>query len=214
MFFICVYVYVFYVIFKTGKVVADETEKGWYIQWIDRDPRLLAMQEAAARRERADLEDEEKQVIEPQPCLVSKTGGGKGRWREGIYVCLYLVCMKRSRETTCLTTTFFFCKGFTKKCRRLGGRFVFFTLFFVHILRFLLEGKSENKRFRCATRRHNQPASHAPTQAATPLQIMPDESRWVCLHNATQHERPLQINTKAQGGVYPTAERSCRCLAG
>lgn len=40
----------------------DETEKGWYIQWVDRDPRLLAMQEAAARRERADLDDEEKQV--------------------------------------------------------------------------------------------------------------------------------------------------------
>eukprot|EP00904_Undaria_pinnatifida_P004460 jgi/Undpi1/14014/HiC_scaffold_9.g03665.m1 len=47
---------------KTGKVVADETEKGWYIQWIDRDPRLLAMQEAAARREKADLDDEEKQA--------------------------------------------------------------------------------------------------------------------------------------------------------
>ena len=45
-----------------GKVTADETEKGWYIQWVDRDPRLLAMQEAAARREKADLDDEEKQV--------------------------------------------------------------------------------------------------------------------------------------------------------
>lgn len=45
-----------------GKVIADETEKGWYIQWVDRDPRLLAMQEAAARREKADLDDEEKQV--------------------------------------------------------------------------------------------------------------------------------------------------------
>lgn len=43
----------------------DETEKGWYVQWIDRDPRLLAMQEAAARREKADLDDEEKQVIVP-----------------------------------------------------------------------------------------------------------------------------------------------------
>lgn len=43
-------------------MVADETEKGWYIQWIDRDPRLLAMQEAAAKREKADLDDEEKQV--------------------------------------------------------------------------------------------------------------------------------------------------------
>lgn len=47
-----------------GKAIADETEKGWYIQWVDRDPRLLAMQEAAARREKADLDDEEKQVRE------------------------------------------------------------------------------------------------------------------------------------------------------
>lgn len=47
---------------QSGKVTADETEKGWYIQWIDRDPRLLAMQEAAARREKADLDDEEKQA--------------------------------------------------------------------------------------------------------------------------------------------------------
>ena len=49
---------------QMGKAVVDETEKGWYIQWVDRDPRLLAMQEAAARREKADLDDEEKQVCE------------------------------------------------------------------------------------------------------------------------------------------------------
>ncbi|CAM9519623.1 unnamed protein product [Pylaiella littoralis] len=47
---------------KMGKAVADETEKGWYIQWVDRDPRLLAMQEAAARREKTDLDDVEKQA--------------------------------------------------------------------------------------------------------------------------------------------------------
>ncbi|CAM9311570.1 unnamed protein product [Choristocarpus tenellus] len=53
---------------KTGKCVVDETEKGWYIKWIDRDPRLVAMQEAAAKREKADLDDEEMQakVIEQQ----------------------------------------------------------------------------------------------------------------------------------------------------
>lgn len=51
-------------IHQMGKAVVDETEKGWYIQWVDRDPRLLAMQEAAARREKADLDDEEKQVCE------------------------------------------------------------------------------------------------------------------------------------------------------
>ncbi|CAM9306983.1 unnamed protein product [Ectocarpus sp. 13 AM-2016] len=47
---------------KVKKAVVDETEKGWYIQWVDRDPRLLAMQEAAARRQKSDLDDEEKQA--------------------------------------------------------------------------------------------------------------------------------------------------------
>lgn len=51
---------------QMGKAVVDETEKGWYIQWVDRDPRLLAMQEAAARREKADLDDVEKQVCTQQ----------------------------------------------------------------------------------------------------------------------------------------------------
>lgn len=71
---------------KTGKCVIDETEKGWYIQWIDRDPRSVrgarllvrgcplsnalcplslvflqvARQEAAAKRKRAELDDEER----------------------------------------------------------------------------------------------------------------------------------------------------------
>lgn len=48
----------------------DETEKGWYIQWVDRDPRLLAMQEAAARREKSDLDDEEKQVSLVRACFI------------------------------------------------------------------------------------------------------------------------------------------------
>lgn len=60
-----------------GKAVVDETEKGWYVQWVDRDPRLLAMQEAAARREKADLDDEEKQVrhVRCEACRFNKTGG-------------------------------------------------------------------------------------------------------------------------------------------
>jgi DNA/RNA-binding protein KIN17 len=46
---------------KTGKCLADETEKGWYIQWIDRDPALLARQEAADRKRKSDLDDDERQ---------------------------------------------------------------------------------------------------------------------------------------------------------
>ncbi|CAM9726291.1 unnamed protein product, partial [Hapterophycus canaliculatus] len=65
---------------KMGKAVADETEKGWYIQWVDRDPRLLAMQEAAARREKADLDDEEKQAraIEKQIQAAKARDEGRG----------------------------------------------------------------------------------------------------------------------------------------
>ena len=45
---------------KEGKVVVDETEKGWYISWIDRDPKMIARQAAAAQRQQQELDDEEK----------------------------------------------------------------------------------------------------------------------------------------------------------
>eukprot|EP00903_Cladosiphon_okamuranus_P006907 g6722.t1 len=69
---------------KMGKAVVDETEKGWYIQWVDRDPRLLAMQEAAARREKADLDDEEKQAraIEKQIQAARARDEGRGQTAE------------------------------------------------------------------------------------------------------------------------------------
>jgi DNA/RNA-binding protein KIN17 len=35
---------------KAGKCVVDETERGWYIQYIDRDPALMQRQEAYQRR--------------------------------------------------------------------------------------------------------------------------------------------------------------------
>jgi DNA/RNA-binding protein KIN17 len=53
---------------KSGKCLVDETEKGWYMQWIDRDPALLARQEAADKKRKSDLDDEERQqrVLEAQ----------------------------------------------------------------------------------------------------------------------------------------------------
>lgn len=47
---------------KTGKCLVDETEKGWYIQWINRDPALLARQQAADKKRKVELDDEEKQT--------------------------------------------------------------------------------------------------------------------------------------------------------
>lgn len=38
----------------------DETPKGWYIQYIDRDPETIRRQEEQARKKKHDLDDEER----------------------------------------------------------------------------------------------------------------------------------------------------------
>jgi len=45
---------------KEGKAVVEETDKGWFIQYIDRDPRVLARQAAAESKQKAELDDEER----------------------------------------------------------------------------------------------------------------------------------------------------------
>ena len=40
---------------KEGKAVVDETERGWYIQYIDRDPKVLARQLQREGRAQAEL---------------------------------------------------------------------------------------------------------------------------------------------------------------
>lgn len=45
---------------RNGHCVADETEKGWYITYIDRDPETLAMQEKMAKKQKMDKDDEER----------------------------------------------------------------------------------------------------------------------------------------------------------
>lgn len=45
---------------RTGKCSVDETEKGWYIQYIDRDPRALARQEELEKKHKSDLDHEER----------------------------------------------------------------------------------------------------------------------------------------------------------
>lgn len=48
---------------REGKCVVDETEKGWYVQYIDRDPDTIAMQEARVRKEKMDRDDQEKMMV-------------------------------------------------------------------------------------------------------------------------------------------------------
>ena len=59
---------------KEGKAIVDETEKGWFIQYIDRDPRLLAKQAAADQRKVYELDEEErmKRTIDAQVAAAAK----------------------------------------------------------------------------------------------------------------------------------------------
>lgn len=45
---------------KTGKCVVEETERGWYVTFIERDPTILAQQENYKRRVEAEKREEKK----------------------------------------------------------------------------------------------------------------------------------------------------------
>jgi len=43
---------------RTKQCDVDETDKGWYIKYIDRDPDVLAQQEAIKKKEKMDMDDD------------------------------------------------------------------------------------------------------------------------------------------------------------
>lgn len=45
---------------KESKAVVDETEKGWFIQYIDRDPKVLARLAAAESKQQSEIDYEER----------------------------------------------------------------------------------------------------------------------------------------------------------
>ena len=49
-----------YGLFSTGIAKVDETEKGWYVQYIDRDPEALKRQAAMEKKEKMDMDDQER----------------------------------------------------------------------------------------------------------------------------------------------------------
>lgn len=53
---------------RNGHCVVDETEKGWFISYIDRDPETLAQQEKMAKKQKMDKDDAERlaEFIEEQ----------------------------------------------------------------------------------------------------------------------------------------------------
>jgi len=45
---------------RTGKAIIDETEKGWYVTWVQKDQDTLDKEKKAAKKERMVKDDEEK----------------------------------------------------------------------------------------------------------------------------------------------------------
>ncbi|XP_045464928.1 DNA/RNA-binding protein KIN17 [Harmonia axyridis] len=56
---------------KTGKCVVDETEQGWYITYIDRDPETIMKEQKKLKKQKMEKDDEERnlQFIEKQAKL-------------------------------------------------------------------------------------------------------------------------------------------------
>jgi len=61
---------------REGKCVVDETEKGWYIQYIDKDPKLIAKQAQMEARQKSELDEEERtrRLIEKQIAAATARG--------------------------------------------------------------------------------------------------------------------------------------------
>lgn len=65
---------------REGKCVVDETEKGWYIQYIDKDPNLIAKQAAMDKQHKADLNEEERtrRMIAAQVAAANENSAEEG----------------------------------------------------------------------------------------------------------------------------------------
>jgi len=48
---------------RTGVARVDETEKGWFLAWIDNSPKALAKAEASMKKDRATMSDEQRERI-------------------------------------------------------------------------------------------------------------------------------------------------------
>ncbi|TFK90535.1 hypothetical protein K466DRAFT_596867 [Polyporus arcularius HHB13444] len=65
---------------RMGIARVDETEKGWFIAWIDNSPQALAKQEASMKKERMSMSDEqrERMLIEEQIERAAAEAGPSG----------------------------------------------------------------------------------------------------------------------------------------
>lgn len=70
---------------REGIVHADETEKGWFIAWIDNSPKALARQAAHQAKERSDMDDEQRmrKLIQEQIARAEKEKLERGEGGSG-----------------------------------------------------------------------------------------------------------------------------------
>jgi hypothetical protein len=61
---------------RSGKCIVDETPKGWFIQYIDRDPDVLARQKELDKRNKAEKDDETR---------YADWGNGSARRTHGVF---------------------------------------------------------------------------------------------------------------------------------
>jgi len=73
---------------KESKAIVDETEKGWFIQYIDRDPKVLARQAQNEQRQKFELDEEERRkreiLAQVQAAEERKRGEGGGSDEEEV----------------------------------------------------------------------------------------------------------------------------------
>lgn len=64
---------------RTGIARVDETEKGWFLAWIDNSPKALAKAEASIKKDRANMSDEQRErllIAEQIERAAAETEGG------------------------------------------------------------------------------------------------------------------------------------------
>jgi len=67
---------------RSGIARVDETEKGWFIAWIDNSPKALAKQEASLKKDRMTRDDEQREraliAEQIEKARVERDEGGEG----------------------------------------------------------------------------------------------------------------------------------------
>lgn len=117
---------------KEGKAVVDETEKGWFIQYIDRDPKVIARQALNEQRQQAELDEEQRhnKIIEAQ-ILAAEKSLTKDRSDLDIMdnetKTNHELCIDENREKIALSLTSSFMPN--KKARIVGGNLEVFKSF-------------------------------------------------------------------------------------